>query len=106
MSLMQRIREYNVPAGSMAFWWLGQSGYIFKSPAGTTFGVDLYLTDSCAGLHPEVNLKRQIPVLIEPEDLEVDLFSAHTITRTTRIPKPFANFTERIHFLWRTDAEL
>ncbi len=74
MSLMQRIREYNVPAGSMAFWWLGQSGYIFKSPAGTTFGVDLYLTDSCAALHPEVNLKSQIPVLIEPEDLEVDLF--------------------------------
>jgi L-ascorbate 6-phosphate lactonase len=74
VSLMQRIKDHVVPPGNVMLWWLGQNGFIFKSPAGTTLGVDLYLTDSCEALHPETNLKRQIPVLIEPEDLDIDLF--------------------------------
>lgn len=75
MKLMQQIREYQTPRGSLALWWLGQNGYIMKSSEGTVAGVDLYLTDSCAAAYPEVNLHRQIPVLIEPEDLDVDIFA-------------------------------
>jgi L-ascorbate 6-phosphate lactonase len=74
MSLMKRIREFPVPKNSVALWWLGQSGYIFKSPEGTLAGVDLYLTDSCAALYQELNLKRLVPVLIAPGELEIDLF--------------------------------
>ncbi len=74
MRLMEQIRRFAVPKGSVALWWLGQSGYIFKSPEGTLAAVDLYLSDSCAAAYPELNLRRQVPVLIAPEELEVDLF--------------------------------
>ncbi len=74
MSLMQEIRDFPVETGSVAVWWLGQNGYIFKSAAGTLTGVDLYLTDSCNGLYPGLNLARRVPVLIPPEELDVDLF--------------------------------
>lgn len=75
MNLMRQIREYQTPKGAAALWWFGQNGYILKSAEGTLAGVDLYLTDSCAAAYPEVNLHRKIPALIEPEDLEVDIFA-------------------------------
>ena len=90
MSLMNEIRDFTVPDNSAALWWLGQNSYIFKSPEGTLAGVDLYLTDSCAALAPELNLSRQTPVLIAPEELAVDLFACthahedHTDRETIR----------------------
>lgn len=74
MALMEQIRRFDVPEGAVAIWWLGQSGYIFKSPGGAVAGVDLYLSNSCEAAYPEFNLKRRFPVLIEPEELDVDLF--------------------------------
>jgi L-ascorbate 6-phosphate lactonase len=74
MSLMQQIRDCAVPANSVALWWLGQNGFIFKSPEGTTAGLDLYLTDSCALLHPGIDLKRRVPVMIDPAELNLDMF--------------------------------
>ncbi len=41
------LREFAVPAGSLAVWWLGQAGFIFKSPAGRVIAVDPYLSNSC-----------------------------------------------------------
>ncbi len=89
-ALMEQIRQFRTPPGSVALWWLGQMGYIFKSPAGTTLGVDLYLSDSCAGAVPGLDLNRRVPVLIEPEELEVDVFACthnhgdHTDPETIR----------------------
>jgi L-ascorbate 6-phosphate lactonase len=75
MSLMREIREFAVPRGGVAFWWLGQNGFIFKTHEGTVTGTDLYLTDSCVRIAPEgIDLSRQVPVLIPPEELDVDLF--------------------------------
>ena len=90
MSLMKDIRAFPVPKGSLGIWWLGQSGYLFKTPQGTIAGVDLYLTDSCNGLQPGLDLKRQIPILIAPDELDVDLFACthnhqdHTDPETIR----------------------
>lgn len=90
MSLMREIRKFPVPRGSVALWWLGQNGYVFKTAEGTLLGVDLYLTDSCAGLVPGLDLRRRVPVLISPEELEVDLFACthnhqdHTDPETIR----------------------
>lgn len=92
MSLMQQIREFAVPKQSVAMWWLGQNGYIFKSPEGTMLGTDLYLTDHCATAYKDfgLNLSRRVPVLIAPEELEVDLFACthnhldHTDPETIR----------------------
>lgn len=71
---MESIRSFEVPQGCIGIWWLGQSGYVFKTPLGTLAGIDLYLTNSCAALRTDVNLARQVPVLITPEELAVDLF--------------------------------
>ena len=32
---MQEIRAFRVDKGSVVIWWLGQNGYIFKTPEGT-----------------------------------------------------------------------
>ena len=75
MSLMREIRDFGVPRGAVAIWWLGQNGYIFKTHEGTVAGTDLYLTNSCVSVAPEgIDLSRQVPVLIPPEELDVDLF--------------------------------
>jgi len=89
-SLMQQIRDYVVPQKSVAIWWFGQNGYIFKSPEGTLAGVDLYLTDSCNGLAPGLDLSRRVPVYVDPEDLRLDVFACthnhqdHTDPETIR----------------------
>ena len=31
---MLQLREHRVPAGSLAVWWLGQAGFLLKSPGG------------------------------------------------------------------------
>lgn len=89
-ALMDEIRAFRTPPGHVALWWLGQMSYVFKSPAGTTLGVDLYLTNSCAGAERELDLNRRVPVLIEPEELELDVFACthnhgdHTDPETIR----------------------
>lgn len=77
MSLMQEIRSYPVPRNSVALWWLGQNGYIFKSPEGTVVSTDLYLTNSCAEAYADsgINLERRIPVLLSPEEVDVDVYT-------------------------------
>lgn len=90
MSLMRSIREFPVSKGTVALWWLGQSGYIFKSPEGTLVSVDMYLTNSCDGINPAVDLSRKVPVLIAPEELDVDIYTCthnhqdHTDPETIR----------------------
>ena len=77
MTLMEEIRAYPVPRGAVAAWWFGQNGYIFKSPEGLLVSTDLYLTDSCAAFYAPsgVNLARRVPVLLPPEELNVDVFA-------------------------------
>jgi L-ascorbate 6-phosphate lactonase len=90
MGLMQDIRAYRTPRGSVGVWWLGQNGYIFKTHGGTVAAVDLYLTNSCEGLVPGMDLSRKVPVAIEPEELLVDVFACthnhqdHTDPETIR----------------------
>jgi L-ascorbate 6-phosphate lactonase len=90
MDLMREIRAFTVERGAVAIWWLGQNGFIFKSPEGVVLSTDLYLTNSCADLVPGMDFSRQVPVLIEPESLDVDLFACthnhqdHTDPETIR----------------------
>ncbi|MBK5290269.1 MAG: MBL fold metallo-hydrolase [Acidobacteriia bacterium] len=90
MSLMRQIREFPVPKKTVALWWFGQNGYIFKTPEGTLVSTDLYLSDSCAHLPVPIDLSRRVPVLIQPEELDVDVFACthnhqdHTDPETIR----------------------
>ena len=75
MGLMREIREFPVPRDAVAFWFLGQNGFIFKTHEGTVVSTDLYLTNTVAHTAPNgMNLNRKVPVLIEPEDVDVDLY--------------------------------
>ena len=73
---MRSIRQFPVPPDSVAVWYLGQNGFLLKTPAGSLIGIDLYLTNSCATsfAHLPFRLDRQLPIFIEPEDLDVDVF--------------------------------
>ncbi len=76
MSLMREIRQFSVQRGSVAFWFLGQNGFIFKSPEGVLLATDLYLSNSCAAIAPNgMDFNRRIPVPIPPEEVEVDVFA-------------------------------
>jgi L-ascorbate 6-phosphate lactonase len=73
---MESIRAFEVPTNGLAIWFLGQNGFILKASKGPLIGIDLYLTDSCAGLSANLpyRLDRQLPIFVEPEDLDIDVF--------------------------------
>ncbi|MBC8164940.1 MAG: MBL fold metallo-hydrolase [Bryobacteraceae bacterium] len=87
---MDDIRAFRVEKGSVAMWWFGQNGFVFKSPEGTTASTDLYLSDSCNGIAPGMDLSRRVPILLSPEDVQVDVFTCthnhqdHTDPETVR----------------------
>lgn len=73
---MESIRAFQVPADGLAIWFMGQNGFILKAGSGPLIGIDLYLTNSCARsfAHLPFRLDRQLPIFIEPEDLDIDVF--------------------------------
>jgi len=71
--LANEIRYSHTPEGFISVFWLGQAGFILKNAAGETIGIDLYLTD-CVSRYD--GFKRLMPVLVEPQDLEVDTIVA------------------------------
>jgi L-ascorbate metabolism protein UlaG (beta-lactamase superfamily) len=74
MGLMNDIRAFPVERGSVALWFLGQNGFIFKSPEGTLLATDLYLTNSCTRVAPPgLDLNRKFPAPILPEEINVDV---------------------------------
>jgi L-ascorbate 6-phosphate lactonase len=73
---MDGIRSCRVPSNSIAIWYLGQNGFILKGSEDLLIGIDLYLTNSCASKFADrpYRLDRQLPIFIEPEDLDLDVF--------------------------------
>jgi len=76
LAFMASIRSYQVSSDALAIWYLGQNGFLLKDASGLLIGIDLYLSDSCAITYADLpfRLNRQLPVFIEPEDLDVDVF--------------------------------
>jgi L-ascorbate 6-phosphate lactonase len=68
---LSQVRAHRVAVGRIALWWLGQSGFIVKGPAGTVLAIDPYLSDACARIGEEVgvNMNRQVPPPMDPRDL-------------------------------------
>jgi L-ascorbate 6-phosphate lactonase len=101
MSLMNEVRAFPVPKRKIAMWWLGQNGFIFKSPEGTLASVDMYLTNSCDGLQPGMDLSRKVPVLVEPEDLDVDIYTCTHNHQDHTDPETIARLRNRdtTHFV-------
>ncbi len=63
--------EARVPPGRVALWWLGQSGFLVKSPSGITVAIDPYLSNSCkaVGETAGFDMDRLVPPPVEPRGL-------------------------------------
>ncbi len=73
MGLMAEIRALRVAPGTLALWFLGQNGWVVKSPGGFVLAVDPYLSDSCHPSRRGLDLRRLVPLPLAPEALEADL---------------------------------
>jgi L-ascorbate 6-phosphate lactonase len=62
-----------VSEGHVSCWWLGGSGFVFKSSKDTIFYVDPYLSDSVKDIF---GAERAFPPPIEPQDVRADLVIA------------------------------
>lgn len=74
MALMDAVAGFDVPARSIAIWFLGQNGWIVKSPGGTVLVIDPYLSDRNNGRRPDLDTARRVPLPLSPDTLRVDLF--------------------------------
>jgi L-ascorbate 6-phosphate lactonase len=74
----EQLRDHCVPAGALTLWWLGQAGFLAKSPGGALVAVDPYLSNSCQAIGAEggFDMERMMPVPLEPADLlDIDLYA-------------------------------
>ncbi|MDF3039703.1 MAG: Zn-dependent hydrolase of the beta-lactamase fold-like protein [Thermomicrobiales bacterium] len=69
--LETEIAALAVSPASAACVWLGQGGYLFKSPRGTTVMVDAYLSDYAAEFW---GVTRAIPPVVDPARIKPDVF--------------------------------
>ncbi len=72
-TLIDTIQATSVPAGQVMAWWLGGTGFVFKTPAGTQIYVDPYLSNCVAGIF---GVERGFPTPIRSEDARPDLLIA------------------------------
>ncbi len=68
---MKSILNYALDDDQAGLWFLGQSGYIFRS-ATTTVVIDPYLSDSVRDIAPEFG--RLYPPPLAPSDLQADIY--------------------------------
>ena len=74
----EKLQNFQTPQGSLTIWWLGQAGFVFKSPGGKIVVIDPYLTNSAKALGEQhgFNLDRLVPAPMSPADLgAVDLYA-------------------------------
>ena len=70
---MQKVYSFKVPEGTVAVFWLGQAGFLFKTASGQLIGLDVYLSDCC---NRYFGFKRLMPRLVEPGELSLDILIA------------------------------
>lgn len=72
-SLQQTITETQALQGSVMAWWLGGTGFVFKTPAGTQIFIDPYLSNVVAQIF---GVERGFPTPIAAEEARPDLVIA------------------------------
>ncbi len=71
--LAGRISNLEPTAGQIALFWLGQAGFVLKSPGGTVLYLDAYLSHSVERKFGP-NWKRLMPAPLKPEEVDCDWF--------------------------------
>ncbi len=72
-TLVETIAQTAVEPGSVRAWWLGGTGFVFKTPAGTQIYVDPYLSNCALGIF---GIERGFPPPIRAEEARPDLVIA------------------------------
>jgi L-ascorbate 6-phosphate lactonase len=70
MKLADQIAAKSVHAGRVSCWWLGGSGFAFKTPADAVIYIDAYLSDSVKDIF---GTSRAFPPPILAEDVRADI---------------------------------
>jgi L-ascorbate 6-phosphate lactonase len=73
----KEIHAHATPRGGVTLWWLGQAGFIIKSPLGQVAALDPYLSNSCQpiGVQHGLNFDRTVPPPLPPGELAgIDLY--------------------------------
>lgn len=74
----EQLRNHRVPPKAMTLWWLGQSGFLIKSPQGRLLVIDPYLSNSCKAIGDDYgfDMDRLVPPPLPPADLvDVDMYA-------------------------------
>jgi L-ascorbate 6-phosphate lactonase len=75
INLKSKIEKADPPVGGVAFWWLAQAGFVFKSGAGTVIYLDPYLSNV---VEKAFGFKRLSLAPIDAQDVQADWFiSSH-----------------------------
>jgi L-ascorbate metabolism protein UlaG (beta-lactamase superfamily) len=69
--LAQAVAQKRVEPGRISAWWLGGSGFLFKTPGGVLAVIDPYLSDV---VKLSFGLDRARPAAIRPEELRPDVY--------------------------------
>lgn len=69
-SFLERVREYIVPAGRVAVYWLGQAGFLFKTDDERLILLDPYFSDCC---NRHFGFKRLMAYLMDADEVNADL---------------------------------
>jgi L-ascorbate 6-phosphate lactonase len=81
MAFKAYLRDIKVEPDSLGIFWLGQAGFLIKTPAGKVIVVDPYLSDyvyKLLGKEHGYGFKRMTPPLFDPGDIKIDwLFASH-----------------------------
>ena len=72
-TLSDTIWQTHVRSGSVMAWWLGGTGFVFKTPSGTQIYVDPYLSNCVSAIF---GVERAFPPPIRAEDARPDLVIA------------------------------
>jgi len=103
------IQDTLVTPGSLAIFWLGQAGFVFKSPGGIVLYIDPYLSNSVARLLPHVGygFKRIMPPPIESEDVQANLVAVTHLHEDhyDQDAIPILGRDTRIHFVGAPDCQ-
>jgi L-ascorbate 6-phosphate lactonase len=68
---LPQVRQHPTPPGHITLWWLGQAGFLAKTPGGQVVALDPYLTNSCRAIGEQAgfNFDRQVPPPMRAEEL-------------------------------------
>ena len=60
---IHELERFCVPPGRITLWWLGQAGFLVKTPAGKLVAIDPYLSNSCQAIGEQLgfDMDRLVP---------------------------------------------